>query len=117
MSLNLSKTHNDAIVEYIYNKLEDEQLYYPILDLELEKRIRYLCEDIYEAAYKDGQETEKLEEEENKTKNKINVYGNTNDIKQMKKIVNDKYNYIDISKLDLKKIHINNNDIILGDTL
>lgn len=62
MSLDISKIHNDAIVEYIYDKLDEEQLYYPFIDLELEKRIRHLCEDIYEAAYKDGQETTKLED-------------------------------------------------------
>lgn len=69
MSLDISKIHKSAILEYIYNKLDEEQLYYPFIDEELEKRIKYLCEDVYEAAYKDGQETEKLEEEENKNKN------------------------------------------------
>lgn len=65
MSLNLdiSKIHKDTILEYIYNKLDEEQLYSPFIDLELEKRIRHLCEDIYKAGYNDRQETEKLKKE------------------------------------------------------
>ena len=50
MSLNLdiSKEHKDAILEYIYDKLDEEQLYSPFIDEELEKRIRHLCENVYE---------------------------------------------------------------------
>lgn len=64
MNLNISKVHKDSIIEYIYNKLDEEQLYSPFIDEELEKRIRHICEDVYETGYKDGQETEKLEDKE-----------------------------------------------------
>lgn len=71
LKLDIDKVHKNAILEYIYNKLDDEQLYSPFIDLELEKRIKYLCEDIYRAAYKDGQETEKLKKEEEKHSMKV----------------------------------------------
>jgi hypothetical protein len=69
LKLDISKVHKNAVLEYIYNKLDEKQLYSPFIDLELEKRIKYLCEDVYKAGYKDGQETEKLENRKNEINN------------------------------------------------
>ena len=57
------------MIRFRYNKLDEKQLYSPFIDLELEERIKYLCEDVYKAGYKDGQETERLENRKNEINN------------------------------------------------